>query len=138
MQHIVFVSGAVSLFGSRQIFPMPRRRNPDRDRVDVEEYFGRRPDVVPIAIPSRGREVQLCAQTLDMLKRYGYPMTKVHVFVDAASVRDDGSLEFDNYTVYLRNHGYANVQVHPEALIFVPNTSGSSPISTSNKQKRLS
>ena len=92
---------------------MPRCRKHDRDRVDVEDYFGDGHDVVPIAIPSRGREVQLCDQTLSMLERYGYNMANVHVFVDACTVRTDGSFEYDNYTRCLRKRGYATVQVHP-------------------------
>ena len=40
-------------------------------------------------------------------------MSKVHVFVDATHFREDGANEYDVYFKYLRDHGFAEVYVHP-------------------------
>ena len=82
--------------------------------VDIEDYEGQQPwPKVPVAIPSKGRESELCHQTLKMLRSYEYDMSKVHVFIDATHVREDGSNEYDVYFKYLRDHGFAEVNVHP-------------------------
>ena len=81
------------------------------DTVDLADYSDQRWPKVPVAIPSKGREKELCEQTLKMLQTYEYDMSKVHVFVDATHVRSDGSNEYDIYFKYLRDHGFANVSV---------------------------
>ena len=68
---------------------------------------------VAIAIPSYRREQELCNQTLTLLKRYGWDMKYVHIFVDPSTRREDGTCEYDNYYQYLRNHGFQRVQIHP-------------------------
>ena len=81
--------------------------------IDVAKYESKRWPCVPIAIPSKGRERILCEQTLKMLRSYDYDLSKVHVFVDATSVREDGSNEYDVYFKHLRQHGFEAVNVHP-------------------------
>ena len=81
--------------------------------VDIADYEGQAWPKVPVAIPSKSRESELCEQTLKMLRSYEYDMSKVHVFVDATHVRKDGSNEYDAYFKYLRDHGFAEVNVHP-------------------------
>lgn len=81
--------------------------------VDIAEYVDQSWPRVPIAIPSKGRERTLCEQTLQMLRSYEYDLSKVHVFVDATHVREDGVNEYDAYFKHLRDHGFGAVNVHP-------------------------
>ena len=81
--------------------------------VDIADYEGQPWPKVPIAIPSKGRESEVCQQTLKMLRTYEYDMSKVHIFVDATHFRKDGANEYDVYFKYLRDHGFAEVNVHP-------------------------
>ena len=81
--------------------------------VDIADYEGQPWPKVPIAIPSKGRESEVCQQTLQMLRTYEYDMSKVHIFVDATHFRKDGANEYDVYFKYLRDHGFAEVNVHP-------------------------
>ena len=81
--------------------------------VDIADYEGKSWPCVPIAIPSKGREQIVCDQTLHMLKSYDYDMAKVHVFVDATHVRDDGRNEYDVYFHLLRQRGFEQVNIHP-------------------------
>ena len=81
--------------------------------VSLESYRKSCGACIPVAIPSHGREAQLCDQTLATLQRYKWDMSKVHVFVNAAFRRQDGSLEHDNYAKYMDSHGYGSVKLHP-------------------------
>ena len=45
--------------------------------VDIADYEGQAWPKVPIAIPSKSRESELCEQTLKMLRSYEYDMSKV-------------------------------------------------------------
>ena len=81
--------------------------------VDMADYDGKSWPRVPIAIPSKGREYELCEQTLRMLKSHDYDMSYVHVFVDANHVRKNGSNEYDVYFQYLQKRGFDKVNVHP-------------------------
>lgn len=81
--------------------------------VSLDSYRQIRHRCMPIAIPSFRREQELCNQTLMLLRRYGWNFGCVHIFVDPVSRREDGTCEYDNYYQYLRNHGFAGVQVHP-------------------------
>ena len=90
----------------------PHRRSKHRG-VDLRSY---RPVVsasVPVAIPSKGREDKLCKQTLATLQRYNFDLKQVHVFVDCAARREDGSLEYDCYWKHLAKNGFECVQLHP-------------------------
>lgn len=84
--------------------------------VDIADYASQKWPLVPIAIPSKGRERTLCEQTLQMLKSYEYDLAKVHVFVDATHIRQDGSNEYDVYFKHLRDHGFEAVNVHPGGI----------------------
>ena len=65
--------------------------------VNIADYESKQWPMVPIAIPSKGREGTLCEQTLQMLQSYGYDLAKVHVFVDATHITEDGWHENDVY-----------------------------------------
>ena len=81
--------------------------------VSLEPYRRIRNSFVSIAIPSYRREQEVCNQTLTLLRRYGWNMSCVHIFVDPITRREDGTCEYDNYYQYLRTHGFERVQVHP-------------------------
>ena len=86
---------------------------PRNGHVYLQDYAKKKWDCVPIAVPSKGREEQLCEQTLTMLKHHGYDMSLVHVFVDGERQREDGSAEYDRYWKKLRAEGFGMVGLHP-------------------------
>ena len=86
---------------------------PRNGHVYLQDYAKKKWDCVPIAVPSKGREEQLCEQTLTMLKHHGYDMSLVHVFVDGDRQREDGSAEYDRYWKKLRAEGFGMVGLHP-------------------------
>ena len=81
--------------------------------VSLDSYRQIRNQCINIAIPSYRREQELCNQTLTLLRRYGWNLGRVHIFVDPITRREDGTCEYDNYYQYLRTHGFGAVQVHP-------------------------
>lgn len=93
---------------------MPLRRRSQRgQRVSLKWEIEKGFVFVPVAIPSKSREDQLCKQTLTMLRHYGYDMEMVHVFVDALFTREDGSNEYDRYCKHLQQEGFGEVGIHP-------------------------
>ena len=105
---------APSQMEAGHLVPLPPLGKGVKDGVvDISDYETQSWPMVPIAIPSKGREGVLCQQTLQMLRSYGYDLSQVHVFVDATHVRDDGTHEYDMYFQYLRDHGFDKVNIHP-------------------------
>ena len=83
-------SSIISMDGGRLLPVPPLGKGISDGTVDIADYEGQPWPKVPVAIPSKGRETELCHQTLRMLRSYEYDMSKVHVFVDATHVRIDG------------------------------------------------
>ncbi len=78
--------------------------------VTLSTYLEKKWPCVPIAIPSRSCENDLCDQTLSMLRAYDYDMTPVHIFVDATLLRPDGTNHND--AAFIRICTTADHRVH--------------------------
>ena len=86
---------------------------PRNGHVYLTDYAKQKWSDVPVAVPSKGREEELCQQTLTMLKYHGYDMSMVHVFVDGEHQREDGSSEYDRYYRMMHSKGFGSVGLHP-------------------------
>ena len=81
--------------------------------VHLKDYAAIPWKCVPVAVPSKGRELELCEQTLSMLRYHAYDMKCVHVFVDGELQREDHTSEYDRYYHMLRSSGFGMVGLHP-------------------------
>ena len=61
--------------------------------VSLDSYRQTQHPYIVIAIPSYRQEQELCNQTLTLLRRYGWDMSYVHIFVDPITRREDGTCE---------------------------------------------
>ena len=66
---------------------------------------------VRIAIPTFGRPDTLCNATLPLLRRHGFPMEQVHIFISPRQAADSQDPEWFRYLTALRREGYDTVHL---------------------------
>ena len=66
---------------------------------------------IRIAIPSYDRPETLCEATLSLLKRHGFPLNQVHVFVSPIQVWNSHNPEWKRYLNAMRREGFHEVNL---------------------------
>ena len=106
------ISGSLSYIGEAVSMITTAGRDRRTRGVSLASFRSSELSWPPVAIPSKGREEELCCQTLTMLQRYGWDLKKVHVFLDYEAKRSDRVSERVAYDNALQAGGFQDVQLH--------------------------